>query len=178
MRRKSNKTTLTIVLVIIVAFSLLGFGSFSRIPLASPEQPTSDTLPAQNLDERVPCINSNLPVPDQYHIHPHLQIIIDGKDITIPAGIGIELSGCERFIHTHDDTGTIHIEPNYYKELTLGDFFAVWGEQLSPDQVLGYKRDAGHEIVMMVDGKPSQDFGNLVLKDNQEIVLEYRKTAE
>ena len=124
---------------------------------------------------RVPCINPTLPIPEQYHIHPVLKIIADGKDIPVPANIGIELAGCEHVLHTHDTSGTIHIEPNYYQEFTLGDFASVWNQPISKDQVLDYKANADHEIVMTVDGAPSDKFGDLVLKDKQQIVIEYRK---
>jgi hypothetical protein len=185
MRKKSNKTTLTTVFVIIMAASLLmGLGGFSRLTAVAPPTPENTTQWQQsqqpvNLDERVPCIDPNLPIPDKYHIHPHLTIIINGENITIPAGIGLEISGCERVLHTHDDSGTIHVEPNSYRPFTLGDFFAVWGKPFSRDRILDYVRDSEHEIVMTVDGKESDEFENLVLRDGQQIVIDYKsKTAK
>src|SRR5947209_1562386 len=47
--------------------------------------------------------------PIAMHIHPHLTILINGQDQVIPAGIGVEASG-DLPMHTHDDSGTIHIE--------------------------------------------------------------------
>lgn len=182
MKKKSNKTTLTIVFAIIMAASLLmGLGGFSRLPVSAPPpstpKNTGEEQPSQqpvNLDELVPCINPNLPVPDKYHIHSHLTIIINGENVTIPAGIGLEISGCERVLHTHDDSGTIHVEPNSYQPFTLGDFFAVWGKPFSLYQILDSVSDASHEIVMTVNGAPSNDYENLVLQDGQNIVIEYR----
>ena len=42
----------------------------------------------------------------------------------------------------------------------------VWGQPLQRD---------GYTLEMTVDGQPNTDFGNLVLKDKQEIVLNYSK---
>lgn len=109
----------------------------------------------------------------QFHIHPHLKIIINGTEQIIPANIGITLA-CMHPIHTHDASGTLHVESPEQRDFTLGDFFAVWQKPFSHDQILGYKADGGHEIVMTVDGQPSSRFENLVFKDKEEIVIEYR----
>ncbi len=121
----------------------------------------------------VPCIIPGLPVPEEYHIHPHLTIVIDGNNIPVPAEIGLT-GACEKALHTHDASGTLHIEPNFYQQFTLGEFFKEWGQPLSATQLLDKTADASHEITMTVDGRPSTEFGNLILKDKQEIVLEYR----
>src|SRR3989338_2181630 len=74
----------------------------------------------------VPCLTPNLPL--LQHTHPHLVITIDGAAQKIPANIG--LAACERALHTHDDSGTLHVEAQDKREYTLGDFFSVWGEPL------------------------------------------------
>lgn len=176
--KKGNRTILVTLFVVVVAFSLLGFNSFSRLPVQQlPSQDRNVSSNAARGTDEVPCINPNLPVPAQYHIHPHLRIVSEGVDVTIPAQIGIT-SACERVLHTHDASGTIHVEPNFYAPYTLGDFFRVWGEPLSPDHVMGFVRDADHEIVMRVNGTPSDAFGNLVLQDKQEIVIEHKRISE
>ena len=78
-------------------------------------------------------------------------------------------------LHTHDTTGTIHVESPEERDLTLGDFFAVWDNKpFSKDETLGNRADATHEIVMTVDGTKSDEYEKLVLRDKQEIVIEYR----
>jgi hypothetical protein len=125
----------------------------------------------------VPCINPALPIPAQYHIHPVLKIIADGKPIPVPKNIGIAFR-CEKAVHTHDETGTIHVEPNVYVPFSLGDFFDVWEKPFNRDQILDFKRDGNHEIVMTVDGSASEEFEKLMLKDKQQIVIEYREIKE
>ncbi len=172
MKKNNKKNLLTIILVLVVAFGLLGFNSFKGVVS---NNSSSQSGVAGAGSSSIPCINPNLPF--QYHIHPHLQLIINGKSVEIPANIGTE-PGCERTLHAHDNTGAIHIEPNFYQEFTLADFFSVWGRPFSHPptggQILNYQTDAGHEIVMTVDGQPNSEYQNLVLKDNQQIVIEYR----
>src|SRR5437016_1935131 len=58
---------------------------------------------------------SGIPLSDMsavaLHIHPRLSIIVDGQKVPVPANIGIEPSGrTMAALHTHDDSGTIHVE--------------------------------------------------------------------
>lgn len=110
----------------------------------------------------VPCLVNGLPLVQ--HIHPRLRVIIDGKEQIIPTDIGI--GACERAIHTHDTTGEIHVEAQDNRAYTLGDFFDVWGKPLMKE---------GYAVEMTVDDAPSQEFGDLKLKDKQMIVVQYKK---
>ena len=167
--KKGNKSILVVLLVAVIAVGLLGIGSsFNGSATKEPDGTGSSKDP-------VPCMNPVLPAPAQYHIHPVLKIIADGKNIPVPADIGLSVFGCERVVHTHDNAGTIHIEPNYYQAFTLGDFFWVWQKDFSKDKVLDYVRDVEHQITMTVDGKPSAEYENLILTDKQQITIEYKK---
>ena len=59
---------------------------------------------------------------------PHLTIEIAAR-VRVPADIGIVTAGyaviCLYWLHTHDDSGTIHVEAPG-GTFTLADFFAVW----------------------------------------------------
>jgi hypothetical protein len=81
-----------------------------------------------------------------FHIHAHLQIYDHGTQKLIPAGIGIGpplvfdngfvVSGsCFSWLHTHDETGVIHIESPQQRTFTVGNFFDVWGQPLSATRV-------------------------------------------
>lgn len=108
----------------------------------------------------------------KFHIHPNLQIIINGKPQVIPAEIGVT-STCLSSIHTHDATGVIHIESPEKRDFTLGDFFAVWKKTFNKNQLMDYKTDDQHIIKETINGKESQDFENTVLHDGDQIVLSY-----
>jgi hypothetical protein len=85
-----------------------------------------------------------------YHIHAHLTIFVDGAARQIPLGIGIgkprtvESTGvggfvvsgsCFMWLHTHANDGILHIESPTAATYTLGNFFAIWGQPLSRNQV-------------------------------------------
>ena len=99
-----------------------------------------------------------------YHIHAHLTIFIDGTAFQVPFGIGIgpplegvrtsagafvESGTCFMWLHTHVADGVIHIESPELKTYTLGQFFAVWGQKLSPTRV-GSKHG---KVTAFYDGK-------------------------
>lgn len=108
------------------------------------------------------------------HVHSHLSIMANKLPVAVPAEIGVEdQKHCIHALHTHDASAIIHIESPLQKDFTLGDFFAVWGMPLSKDQVLTNKVDAEHAMKLYVNGKESTDFENLVLKDHQDIVIDY-----
>jgi hypothetical protein len=86
-----------------------------------------------------------------FHVHAHLAIYVDGEPREVPYGIGIgeplevietsdggpyvSRGSCFSWLHTHTPDGILHIEAPIPRSFTLGDFFAVWGEPLSPTQV-------------------------------------------
>ena len=110
----------------------------------------------------------------QFHIHADLKIVIDGRERTIPANIGIR-PDCMNSIHTHDDSGKLHVEAPEKRDFTLGDFFAVWGEPFSKDQILDAKADATNSISMTVSGRDVATYEDTVLHDDDEIVITYGK---
>jgi len=108
----------------------------------------------------------------EFHIHPHLDIVINGQKQVIPADIGVE-SSCDHPIHTHDDSGTIHVESPVMKDFTLADFFFVWNKTFSKDQILDTKVDENHIIKETINGQESQDYENTVLHDKDQIIILY-----
>ena len=160
-KTKKTSSIFTVVILIIIAVGLLGFGNL----FSSGGNSTRST--------RDIALSCTLDMYTKFHIHPHLEIIANGVKQTIPPNIGVTLA-CMHPLHTHDNIGTIHVESPEKRDFTLGDFFAVWGQSFSKDQVLDYKRDASHEIAMTVGGALSQDFENLILEDSQHIIIEYK----
>ncbi|OGG40710.1 hypothetical protein A2116_01335 [Candidatus Jorgensenbacteria bacterium GWA1_49_17] len=108
----------------------------------------------------VPCLLPNTPL--LQHIHPRLTILVDDAPEIVPADIG--LSGCEQALHTHDETGEIHAEAQDRREYTFGDFMGVWEKS--------FERE-GYSLKATVDGKEIVNPAGIVLKDGEQIVLEY-----
>jgi len=63
------------------------------------------------------------------HYHSHLDIFVDGKHVTVPKYVGINLgANYLTELHTHDTRGVIHIEsPKTNDHFSLGQFVAEWG---------------------------------------------------
>src|ERR1044071_10295818 len=61
-----------------------------------------------------------------FHYHAHLSIFVNGSSYLVPGGIGIEPSDCIYWLHTHDDSGIIHIESPQNDTFNLGQFLKVW----------------------------------------------------
>lgn len=108
----------------------------------------------------------------EFHIHPTLEIIVNGEKQEIPPNIGV-LPNCMNALHTHDAVGTIHVESPERRDFTLADFFAVWGKPFTNEEVLGYKMDETHRIKVLVDGVEVDTYENTVLKDKEKIIISY-----
>jgi hypothetical protein len=139
------------------------------------------------------------------HDHVHLDVIVDGKKVTVPAGIGlaepVDSGPCANSglgkqgdcatrniytaevanspIHTHSTSGIIHIEPDGPGTFTLGQFFDEWGVRLDATCVGGYCTGGGRELRVYVDGTRVQgDPRSIVLGNHQEIAVVYGSPGE
>lgn len=110
----------------------------------------------------------------QFHIHPHLEIFINGNQQEVPANIGIQ-PGCMNSLHTHDASGTLHVESPEKRNFTLSDFFAVWRKTFTKDQIFDNKIDGRHIIRETINGKAVQDYENTVLQDKDQIIIYYEE---
>ena len=82
-----------------------------------------------------------LPAPiEDYHVHAHVSVFLNGEAKSIPADIGIvrKTSGnCFYAIHTHDKSGKIHVETAAPGMFTLGMLFQIWGQPLTNTNIAG-----------------------------------------
>jgi len=117
-------------------------------------------------------------MPDDYHVHTHLTIYLNGEALAVPQNIGIE-SGpprCFYSIHTHDYSGKLHIEAAAEGSFTLGQFFAVWGETLDADTladlqgmpVVVYVTDEGDTVATKIE----DDWDAIELTSHREITIQ------
>ena len=124
------------------------------------------------------------------HVHPYLQITINGNPVTVPDGVGVlQGGGCLEPIHTHDGSGVLHVELSQAesgRNWTLGDFFTIWRftcQQLSSEcpgvngnalpassvvfnstDILGYHSDSTHKVQLLINGTSSSQWGSLNLE--------------
>ena len=166
-RRPVNKNTKTVALIVAVAITIaLGMGLSMR---------STTMIGAQMGGGNKPII---------MHFHPPLNLMIDGKPVTVPSQIGIDSSlwkdhsldqyGMQAMangmsgmapLHTHDATGTIHVESNIIRNYTLGEFLNIWGGLITN----------GKTVKAMMDGTPVSDYKNIILRDGEQINLDVAK---
>jgi hypothetical protein len=114
-----------------------------------------------------------------FHIHTKLVIMIDNQLYPIPANIGIIPEQCIYWLHTHDNSGLIHIESPIKRNFTLGEFLQIWKLFDSSDivhNIADNKINGSSSILVNNNNNNSitsdvTDYSNLVLKDQNKILL-------
>lgn len=107
------------------------------------------------------------------HIHPVLRIVINGEEKIIPANIGIPSSSCMRPMHTHDKTGTIHIESKKIRSFQLKEFFAIWGKEFNSNCILDSCSGPAGKVRMFVNENENAEFENYQMKDKDKIEIKF-----
>ena len=136
-----------------------------------------------NLDNKLTMkeIECNSKEHFNFHIHTKLIIIINNQLYPIPANIGIIPEKCIYWLHTHDNSGLIHIESPIKRNFTLGQFLHVWklfdnsdiiqniaDNKINGNISSGYinNNNNTNNITSTVT-----DYSNLILKDQNKILL-------
>jgi hypothetical protein len=102
------------------------------------------------------------------HFHVHLDIFVNGKHVTVPRWVGINVgAGYLTELHTHDTRGVIHVEAQKARSFTLGQFFAEWAVFLNAHSIGGYSGMTWYLDGKLQTGNPQ----NLVFKPHQEIAI-------
>ena len=118
-----------------------------------------------------------------YHNHTKLVINIQNETHNIPAGIGIIPNDCIFWLHTHDDSGIIHIESPVKTAFSLDQFLKVWDifdnssfiENIS-------KNDIVTKNVSMVSENRSQsksdNYKDIILENNAIITIDFANKSK
>jgi hypothetical protein len=132
------------------------------------------------------------------HDHVHVDVIVNGRHVTIPAGVGMaeprdhgpcppspdKVGDCtpghvyvadvaNSPLHTHSVSGIIHVEPDRKATYTLGQFFDEWGVRLTGSCLGGYCTGSGEQLRAYVNGRRVANPRAIVLTNRQEIALVY-----
>jgi len=153
--------TLTWILALPVDSSLLS--------TASPSSLTIDGIECERREH------------SDFHIHSHLDIFINDEKSTIPSDIGIIPNTCLYWLHTHEDSGVIHIESPENRTFTLGQFFYIWGERLSNNQIFDNMVEDNKTLSVYINGEKVSDgteYGQIPLGKYDEIAIVYGKPPE
>ena len=132
----------------------------------------------------------------QYHVHAHLDVFVNGQKVTVPAGLGIDITNpavhvfpgiggatgygginppcktaCISPLHTHAVTGILHTESASFKDNTLGQLFIEWDVKLDKSCVNTYCKPQT-TIAVYVNGKPyGGDPRTIPLSNHKEIAI-------
>jgi hypothetical protein len=111
------------------------------------------------------------------HYHAHLDVLVDGQSVPVPANIGVDPSGQMSALHTHTPDGIVHIEAERKGQtFTLGQLFTEWNVALGPDRVGGLTTGGadGKTLAVHVNGtKATGDPAMVRFAPWQEIALVY-----
>jgi hypothetical protein len=179
--RELEKWTVIRTRIMIATFIGLGLTALAATPQESSLQAFS-SLSSTN----APVINDiSCDTMEHFtmHIHAHLDIFINGKAYPIPSNIGIIPNQCIYWLHTHDDTGVIHIESPENRTFILGEFFDIWGENLSNSQI--FENTVGESnnntLNVYVNGKQVDsgiDLRKIPINTHDEIALIYGRPPD
>ena len=135
---------------------------------------TSIRMPA-NATTPIDGIECNTMEQSIFHIHAQLNMFINGKNYTVPPLIGIT-NHCLYWMHTHDNSGIIHIESPVNRTFNLGHFFDIWKQKFSNNQVLNNTADVNHPVTVYVNGikvSNSTSYRDIALHAHDVITIVY-----
>jgi hypothetical protein len=114
----------------------------------------------------------------EVHFHAHLDVVVDGTPVPVPAYIGFAVVAQGKAnvttVHTHDAAGIVHIEAPGRATYTLGQFFTEWGVRFD-QQCLGSLCAGGDkELAVFLNGQRyTGDPRPLPFNPHDEIAVEF-----
>ena len=111
-----------------------------------------------------------------YHNHTKLVIKIQNETQNIPAGIGIIPNNCIFWLHTHDDSGIIHVESPIKTAFSLDQFLKVWDIFDNSSFIENFSKNNMTANVSMITENGSQskldNYKNIILENNAIITVD------
>ncbi len=158
-RRKRKKNMMIIIPIVVAVAAIV---AISALLYKAPEAQAINGVECHSIESTT------------YHVHSHLDVFVDGKNQTVPAQIGILTSpNCLYWLHTHDATGTIHVEAPQQKQFTLGQFMDIW-QKTAPSSKSFFNSVSGKPIKAYVNGtEVPGNYRSIELQSREQIVLAY-----
>jgi hypothetical protein len=147
---------LPLVVLTAAVLALAGCGSSPSPSSSSSAAASSDFgLPA---DASAAAQQAGLPMLGQEHLtvhyHAHLDVVVRGSAVTVPASIGIDQPRSKIApLHTHTADGIVHIESATDVPFTLGQLFTEWGHPISATAIGGVKAGSGEALRVYRNGE-------------------------
>lgn len=110
---------------------------------------------------------------NNYHVHSHIDIFVDGQKKEVPTNIGILTSpSCFFWLHTHSSDGIIHVEAPQTREFTLGQFLDIWNQTRDSNGL--FSSVSGKNVTAYVNGDQFQEnYRDIQLESRKQIVIAY-----
>jgi hypothetical protein len=143
---KLPKKLITIIGIVAVIGGIGVYAAMSPHALI-PIVPTIDGVACNSMEQSA------------FHVHSHLDIFINGRYSQVPSQIGIP-GNCFYWLHTHDESGKIHIEAPMYRDFTLGQLFDIWNKKFDNNQIFNYVADANNPLKVYINGTKIPDDTN------------------
>lgn len=121
-----NLLVITISILLLIQVSII-LGQEFETSTYGQGDPISD-VKYNNIPKNISDITCDKTEHLVYHNHTMLMLKNNNQNVTIPAGIGIIPNNCIFWLHTHDDSGIIHVESPSQTSFTLGQFLQVWNK--------------------------------------------------
>lgn len=119
----------------------------------------------------VPCIDYTKPIVQNFSFT--LSIQVDNKPYPLNPQIGHDYGNCLHDIFVDDSSGKVNVRANDNEQFTLGQFFDVWQKTFTPQQIFDLQTSSTHHIVVTVNGKTIDQYQNILLQPNQNIIVTY-----
>ena len=117
-----------------------------------------------------------------YHNHTKLIIKFQNETHNIPAGIGIIPNDCIFWLHTHDDSGIIHIESPVRTEFSLDQFLKVWDIFDNSSFIENISKNDIAANVSMISENSSQsksdNYKDIILENNAIITIDFANKSK
>jgi len=98
-------------------------------------------------------------------------IVIFQELYPIPADMGVT-NETKAKVYTISTDGII--SKSVAEDVTLKDFFEVWGQTFNSTCILDYCNTNTSSMVMYVNGKENTDYELYTIKNNDVIIIDYR----
>ena len=117
-----------------------------------------------------------------YHNHTKLIINIQNETHNIPAGVGIIPNNCIFWLHTHDDSGIIHIESPIKIAFSLDQFLKVWDNFDNSTFIENISKNDIVANVSIISENSSQsksvNYKNIILENNAIITIDFANKSK
>jgi hypothetical protein len=182
---KGNKKAKTVVMVGLIAIAVVVTAGIVGLNVANLNTP-SIPPPSPSISSTATALSSSAPIDSiqcgameqlGFHIHAHLDIFINGQHSTVPALIGIT-GKCFYWLHTHDESGVIHIESPVKRDFNLGHLFDIWNRKFNNTQIFDNVVSNTNALNVYVNGTEVPEgtsYRDIVLHAHDVISIVYGK---